>query len=256
MSTAPLVSFVMSVYNSEKTLARALDSMLLQTYQNIEIIIVDDASEDSSLKILKEYAKNNNTIKLIHNNKNMGLAWSLNNAILNSKGLYIARMDSDDKSYKNRIERQVNFLENNLKVDVLGTASKYVESDYSLIKDVIMPRYHEECVAILSKTTPFIHPTVMFRRTFFDKVGLYDKTLRKAQDYELWARGMRLGNYANIPDILFEYTVQRNKSYKTTFQELKVRTRCSYKYNFFFSSLRYSLFSFILAIILKLNQRC
>jgi glycosyltransferase involved in cell wall biosynthesis len=251
MPTAPLVSVVMSVYNSEKTLARAMDSMLSQTYQNIEIIIVDDASEDCSLEMLKEYAKNNNKIKLIHNNKNMGLAWSLNNAILNSKGLYIARMDSDDKSYKNRIEKQVIFLENNLKVDVLGTASKYVELDYSLIKDVIMPRYHEECVAILSKTTPFIHPTVMIRRTFFDKVGLYDKTLRKAQDYELWARGMRLGNYANIPDILFEYTVQRNKSYKTTFQELKVRTMCSYKYNFFFSSLRYSIVGFILVLVSK-----
>ena len=251
ISDTPLVSIIMSVYNSQKTLARALESIVSQTYQNIEIIIVDDASEDCSIDIIREYAAKNSKIKLMQNNNNMGLAWSLNRAIINSKGVYIARMDSDDRSHPARIERQVLFLENNLEVEVLGTASNYVDADHDFVKTVFMPEHHKDCVSILPKTTPFIHPTVVIRRAFFDKVGFYDESLRKAQDYELWSRGARCARYANIPEILLDYTMPNNKPYKTIFQEVRVRTICAYKYNFLLLSLQYTFVGFLLSIIKK-----
>jgi len=250
-ATTPLVSVIMSIYNSHQTIIRAVDSIICQTYQNIEIIIIDDASEDCSVDIIKEYIDKDNRIKLIQNNKNMGLAWSLNKAIMNSKGFYIARMDSDDRSHCERIERQVDFLENNPKIDVLGTASRYVDENYRFVKNITMPKYHKDCASILPKTTPFIHPTVVIRRTFFDKVGFYDESLRKAQDYELWARGMNCAYYANLADILLDYTVPKNKSYKTMLQEIKVRTACAYKYHFLLSSLRYTLIGFLLAVVTR-----
>ena len=248
MLVTPLVSVIMPIYNSQRTIVRSLDSIINQTYQNLEIIIIDDGSNDNSVEIIEKYKINDERIRLFQNDKNMGLAWSLNKAIVNSNGYYIARMDADDKSHYERIEKQVYFLENNSEVDVLGTGSRYVDEHYKFVKNIKMPKYHKDCVRMLPKTTPFIHPTVVIRRDFFDRVGFYNQNLRKAQDYELWVRAANFSHYANLEDLLLDYTIPKNKSYTTMFQEIKVRTTVAYKYNFLLSSLRYTLIGLVLAV--------
>ena len=102
-----LVSVIMSCYNSENTLKSSIESILNQTYKNIEFLIINDASTDTTFEILKNYQVENNKIKIFSNNHNIGLTKSLNLLIKNSSGEFIARQDADDISYKNRIEKQV-----------------------------------------------------------------------------------------------------------------------------------------------------
>ena len=111
----PKVSVIMGVHNGEKTLSRAIDSILNQTFSDFELIICDDFSTDATYKIMKSYALKDNRIIILKNERNLGLAASLNKCINISKGEYIARMDDDDISYSERFCRQVDFLDHNHK---------------------------------------------------------------------------------------------------------------------------------------------
>lgn len=116
------VSVVMGIYNCEKTLKESLDSLLNQTYESFEIILCEDGSKDNTLKVAKEYVKNYpQKVRLIQNTTNKGLAYSLNRCIEISKGEYIARMDADDISYKNRLEKQMHYLETHPEYALVGS---------------------------------------------------------------------------------------------------------------------------------------
>ena len=114
------VSVVMTVFNGEKFLREAIDSVLCQTFKNFELIIVNDASTDNSLKIIQEKSSLDQRIKIINLKENLGMANALNIAINDSKADYIARMDSDDIMYKNRLEEQVSYMSKHKDVDVLS----------------------------------------------------------------------------------------------------------------------------------------
>jgi glycosyltransferase involved in cell wall biosynthesis len=111
MRINPQISVIMAVYNGEKYLAEAIESILNQTFKEFEFIIIDDGSKDNSLNIIKRYAKKDSRIIIIKNEKNMKLAWSLNKGLKIARGKYIARMDSDDISLTDRLEKQYYFLE-------------------------------------------------------------------------------------------------------------------------------------------------
>ena len=117
---SPLISVLMPVYNSEKYVAEAIESILCQTYKDFEFIIINDASTDSSLKIIAKYAKQDKRIKLINNKKNVKISASLNKGLSIAKGKYIARMDSDDISLPSRFELQTKFLADNPAVGIVG----------------------------------------------------------------------------------------------------------------------------------------
>ena len=110
MSNKPLVSIIMSTYNAEDSLAKSLDSVINQTYENIEILIMDDCSDDLSYQILKDYESNFSNIYVYKNSTNLGLTKSLNILINKSNGELIARQDSDDTSTRQRIEKQVKVI--------------------------------------------------------------------------------------------------------------------------------------------------
>ena len=129
-----MISVVMSVYNAEKYLKEAIDSILNQTYQDFEFIIVNDCSDDRSLAILKNYEKSYKSIRLINNSENLGLTKNLNRALAISKGKYIARMDADDISELNRFERQIDFFNKHKEVDILGTFSHDVDEHGGIIE--------------------------------------------------------------------------------------------------------------------------
>ena len=125
MSTNPLVSVLMSVYNGDRYLDEAIDSILSQTYENFEFIIINDGSTDHTKDILSSYSNQDNRIRVFHQ-KNHGLTFSLNRGLELSRGKYVARMDADDISSPRRLEEQINYLRANPEVGVLGTQMEII----------------------------------------------------------------------------------------------------------------------------------
>ena len=158
----PQISVIMAVYNGEKFLEEAIGSILKQTFLNFEFIIIDDGSEDTSLKIIKNFK--DKRISILENNKNIGLSASLNKGIKLSKGKYIARMDADDISLPERLEKQYNFMERNPNIGIVGTGYDLINESGERMGTYIYP---DNPVTIHWKllTGPvFPHPTVMLRK--------------------------------------------------------------------------------------------
>jgi glycosyltransferase involved in cell wall biosynthesis len=209
MTNSPLVSVVMSVFvEPEKWLRNAIDSILTQTYSNLEFLIINDNYERMlNKRVLDEYAHTDKRIRIITNQSNQGLTKSLNKGISIAQGKYIARMDADDFSLPNRIERQVAFLELNSEVIVCGTniayfgmeernSPRWIKSTNNDIKDYL---FTGNC---------FAHPTVMMRRQILDDHNIiYDESYLQAQDYDMWVKLMNHGEFQNLPEILVEYRV-------------------------------------------------
>lgn len=218
-----LVSIILPVYNGEKYLKEAVDSILNQTYQNMECIIVNDGSTDSTLDILLEYQKKDHRIVLI-SRENRGLVTSLNEAIQISHGAYIARMDADDVAHSDRIEKQVGYMEQNNDVYLLGT-------DYSLLYEEGVSEEirkaaegtHRRSQAPIDKrdwflstneTMKFIHPTIMLRRELFAQIGLYGQY--KLEDLELYFRaGIHNLRIDKLEEELLDYRVRAASKSRT-----------------------------------------
>jgi len=199
----PLVSVIMSVYNSEKHLQESVNSILNQTYTNFEFVIINDGSNDNCLDILLEYLKKNNRI-LIIDQENIGLTKSLNRGIQLARGKYIARQDADDKSLPERLEKQVQFLEANADYFLIGTDYEIMdEHSYTIGKpEIPVPIDNHEIKAAINKYNTFIHSLVMFRNDT-SRVGyFYDTSYKYSQDYELWVRILKHHNAYNLPEVL------------------------------------------------------
>ena len=202
----PLVSIIISTYNEEKYILKSINSILNQSYKNIEIIIVDDASTDKTVKLIQNI--NSDKIKLYVNNTNKKLAHNLNFAISKSNGKYVARMDADDISRKDRIKNQVDYLEKHKDIDIVSSFAKTF-GDSKITKK--SPCSHEGIKATLLFTNPICHPTVMFRRSSIDFT--YDERCAAGQDYELWTRIVDNKRFNVINKVLLNYRVikrQRN----------------------------------------------
>jgi glycosyltransferase involved in cell wall biosynthesis len=198
----PLVSVIMPVYNCETFVEESVQSVLKQTFQDYELLVIDDASTDSTIKIIEKFT--DRRIKLIRKQKNSGYTDSLNYGIKVAKGEYIARMDGDDISSPSRFARQITFLKNNRDIVGCGTWFKVLNTG-----EIISPPIsHEEIKIELLKQNAFGHPTVMLRKNFLIKHKLfYDRDFEPAEDYDLWTRIVSKGKLANIPEVLLVYRV-------------------------------------------------
>lgn len=217
----PLVSVIISTYNEEKYIIDSIKSILNQDYENIEIIIVDDASTDNTVENIKKIK--NKKIRLYINDVNKKLAHNLNFAISKSNGKYIARMDADDISIKKRIKVQVEYLEKNKDIDIAVSFAKTF-GDSNIIKRT--PCSHEEIRATLLFTNPICHPTVMFRKESID--FKYDENCIAGQDYELWTRIIDKKKFGVINKVLLNYRVlkrQRNPKYLQLQKENALKAR-------------------------------
>lgn len=209
---AGLVSVIMSNFNTpEEYLRESIESVLSQTYEDFEFIIVDDCSTDQSVEIIKSYT--DERICLIQNDENMGLTKSLNIALRSAKGEYVARMDADDISLQYRLEKQVEFLKNSPNVIVCGTGVELFGSGANKHKDkyvhkVIPERDRFQISLLFGNHINIIHPTAMFnRRLMLDYNLEYNENYLYAQDYRMWISCSRVGECSNIEEVLFKYRI-------------------------------------------------
>jgi glycosyltransferase involved in cell wall biosynthesis len=214
----PLVSVIMPVYNVAPYAAEALSSILNQSYQELEVIIVDDACTDNTMDIIAGFK--DSRIKIIRNEKNSGAAASRNNAIKVATGTFLAIMDADDIALPSRLARQVAYMQANPQTDVLGSAMQYFGTSRYLN---YFPESHDGCKAMLLRNVCFGHSTVMFRRHVFDDgTAYYNPSLRQySEEYDLWCRLVDRFKFANLNEALLLYRTFP-KSIKSDAEEKRI----------------------------------
>ena len=204
------ISVIMPVYNTTiEYLKESVDSILSQTYRNIEFIIIDDGSADETQSYLQSIE--DERIKLVRNSKNLGTTKSLNIGLRMAKGKYIARMDSDDISLACRLERQYAYMENHPDVIACGTKVEYFGAQSGIHGSMIdnMERYRVKMLFV--NPGPF-HPTVMYRNDLLKKFNiLYDERLEYAQDYGMWKTIINYGKISVINETLLRYRIHEKQ---------------------------------------------
>jgi len=202
----PLVSAVIATYNGERYIERAVKSVLNQNYKNIELIIIDDGSNDKTESILNTLKNGNPKINIYKNNHNLGFAKSLNLGIEKARGLYIARLDDDDFwSDLKKIEKQVNFLQKHHDYVLVGGGMIKVAVSGKEIAKFLFPEQDEEIRKSLLVDNNFVHSTVLFRKDIFKKVGGYDQRLDFFADWGLWLKLGKEGKMYNFQDFFAYY---------------------------------------------------
>lgn len=208
-TSKPLISVVMSVFNSESYVKEAIDSILNQTFGDFEFIILDDGSTDGSVDIIQKYT--DSRIHFIRNERNLGLRDSLNRGIRLAEGKYIARMDSDDIASAKRFEIQAGYMEQHPDVVMCGGNINYLIDGKLKKNKEIFPLSFQEIRIALIRYNCFFHPTVMLRTDFVREHELYyQRTF--ADDYDLWIRMMNQAVLSgklmiNLPDIFLNYRI-------------------------------------------------
>lgn len=201
----------MPVFNSEKFLKESIDSILVQSFDNYRLLILNDGSTDLSKEIIMSY--NDNRINYYENDKNLGYSRALNYLISLSNRKYIARMDADDISFQDRLKHQLHFLENNPEIFLCGTWFKIFGDTEKTIK---YPINHSEIKVMLLSTCCIAHPSVMFR----NQRGVeYNVDFEPAEDYNLWNNLCKSKLLANLPEVLLHYRSHDNQVSNQRFLE-------------------------------------
>jgi len=231
-----LISVILPVYNGAPYLDEAIVSILKQTHDNFELIVINDGSTDKSLEILEKYAIQDSRIIII-NRQNKGLVYSLNEGILKAKGKYIARMDADDVSDISRLESQIEYIEKH-NLDICGGHYLLIDDEGRINGLNVVPISHEMCTLSLLFKVPFAHPSVMIRKRFLDENSLeYGQSAYKiAEDLDLWLRMQKCGaRFGNVDSVVLKYRMLGESLSKVNnapiLKETKAMLRQFYKDN-------------------------
>ena len=205
----PLVSVIMSTYNRESMIKEAIDSVLNQNFNDFEFIIIDDASTDSTVSVIKSF--NDSRIRLFSNKQNCGCTFNYHNANNLAKGKYIAHLDDDDIFLQNKLQLQVEFLEQHSDIDMVGT---YVETfGEGARPSWVFYSKPEEIDFLMNLYNPICHSSVMYRKSFIDKHAVnYDISKKCAQDYDFYKQFLLKGaKIVNLPEVLVRYRMHANR---------------------------------------------
>ena len=213
MSEEPLVSIIIAAHNEERNIKRAIYSAINQTYRNLEIIVVDDASTDNTFQIARRISEKDERILVLRNPRNLGPAYSRNIGLKYASGKYVGILDADDWYHLRKISSQVSFLEKKESYGIVGTFCILLCPGGGLMK-IQLPVTHEEILKTMVYRNPFVHSSVLIRKNILDEVGYYDVRYRRAHDYELYFRILSKCKGANIPKYLC-YRMEKVKSKKT-----------------------------------------
>lgn len=231
------VSIIMAAYNCEDTISESIDSILNQTFDDWEFIICDDGSIDNTFKILKKYEQTySKKIKIIQNEKNSKLPYSLNHCLKYATGKYVARMDADDKSYPERLQEQYDFLENHPEVDVVGTGMTCFDGTQITGARLPVEKPNSSCIGA---GVPFFHATIMMRKEVYDQLegySLKDYVIR-CEDVDLWIRFFANGfKGANILKPLYyvreDLAASKRRTFKNAINSSKTLLYGFYKHHY------------------------
>ena len=196
----PKISVVMPVHNARPFLTQSIESILNQTFEDFEFVILDDQSTDGSVDVVHEWVQRDSRIKLYQSGKRLGLAASSNYAISKSKAAIIARMDADDISNKNRLQQQWRVLQACPHVAAVGALCVGIDAAGREVR----PRDRWRIIR-WSGYVPFPHGSVMFRKSVFDSIGGYRESLLAGEDQDLFRRMTRKASVVTLPDVLYSY---------------------------------------------------
>lgn len=210
----------MPVYNRENYLDDSIQSILKQSYENFEFIIIDDCSTDNSKNKIKFYAKKDKRIIFLENKKNICAAKSFIKGYNISKGSFIARMDSDDISHKDRLKKQLNLFLSWPELSVLGTGAFIINSDGLIISKKFMPCNYSSIDKLLKYSVPVFNPSVVIRNSAFKIGGLLDPKMEPADDLELWLRFFNKNLIiSNLQEYLIYYRIHDHNLSSLRFSE-------------------------------------
>jgi len=204
---SPALTVAMSVYNGERFLVPAIESILAQSFADFEFLIVDDGSSDSTSQIIHRFAAQDNRIRPIMR-ENRGLIFSLNQMLAEARAPIIARMDADDIAHKDRFARQMAFLDSHPDHGIVGSWSEDIDEfgEPWLVDAPEHPLTHEEFLHNIRHGGPLLcHPVVMFRSHVVRQAGGYHAAFRHCEDHDLWLRLSSITKMANIPERLIRY---------------------------------------------------
>lgn len=228
-----MISVILPVYNAEKYVREAIESILNQTYDDFELIIINDGSKDKSGNIIASFS--DSRIRNIPNDKNMGLIYTLNKGLSLAQGKYIARMDADDIAYPNRLEMQMDYMEGHPDCIVCGTDVMPYKNNHDLWFLSTIYKYDDKSIKKqLVMTSCFAHPTVMIRSEVLRKTGIcYNDSYKYAEDYKFWIDLEPYGQFHNIKKRLLHYRITQtqvthNKSNQTIAQRTKRKCQKEY----------------------------
>ena len=224
-SRSPLVSVIMSVYNGEKFVAEAIDSILGQTFTDFEFIIIDDGSQDRSSEIIRAYQADDERIRFVKFADNEGMANTRNHGMTLSSAEFIAMMDCDDVCLPERLQKQVDHLRRHSAIGVLGAGAQAVDEDLRSLYAFNLPEHHALIVYNIFVASFLIHPTVMMRRELLQSVGGYERDSQTAIDVELWTRLMWRTRFANHPETLLLYRRHPAQHHTTRDAAMKQQAR-------------------------------
>jgi glycosyltransferase involved in cell wall biosynthesis len=205
MNAGPTISVCLPVYNAERYVAEAVESILGQTFGDFELLIVDDGSTDGSRRILERYAAGDTRIRLV-SRPNGGLVSALNEMLGMARGEFIARMDADDIALPERFERQIAYLRDHGDVVALGTRILLIDPRGAPLTEMPLKLEHEEIDrAHLDGVPVLCHPTILARTASVLGVGGYRSEYFTGEDLDLWLRLAEVGRLANLPEVLVKY---------------------------------------------------
>lgn len=204
----PKVSIIITTYNRGNFICEAIDSATKQSFDDFEIIIIDDASEDNTSEIVKKYIEGDKRIKYVKNTENIGKAKTYNKGLTLALGQYVAPLDSDDIWLdKDKLKKQVEFLEANPDYAMLGGGIMHIDSQSKPLKKVLFPVYDSVIRNIILQFNPFAQSTLLFRKDVALECGGYSTEYKICDDYALW---MKIGlnhKFTNIPQVLAGYRI-------------------------------------------------
>ncbi len=219
----PKVSVIIGIYNCEKTLDEAIESILMQTYSDWEMILCDDGSTDNSYQIAEKYAKQySSKVILLKNDCNRGLNYTLNRCLEVAQGEYVARMDGDDISLSTRFEKQVHFLDEHSDMALVSAQMVLFDEhgEWGKVSNKEYPQVEDFC----GKVPFFCHAACMIRRSAYLEVGGYtvNKNLLRVEDCHLWFKIYSKGyRGANLQEVLYKMRDDRNATKRRTFSARK-----------------------------------
>lgn len=220
MADTPILSVLMPVFNSEQFVAEAIESILNQTFKDFEFLILDDASTDKSLEIIKDFEKRDSRIKIYQNDKNLGVVASRNKLINLSKGKYIAWLDSDDVAIETRLKKQVNFLEAHPEIGMTGAYPIIIDENGKKIRKWWFETDPQKLKIELFFHSPFLSSSVMIRKSCLPQ-NFYDSKFAVAEDFDLYSKISENSDVANISEILVKYRINSKGLSKSNFEKME-----------------------------------